>query len=158
MSESRSLYSKFNRYLHATVAVVFGIAAISFVVVAFRPDEVNVGGLIGAGVIAALLAGVFARISRLRVVLHDDHVDVVNPLRTHRFRWADIDAIDTVVFHGWRVRIWSKGTARFAFGLSQYSKYTHRREDDDVRRDAPRWLSRGYSELRECWQSRRQIA
>nr|WP_240942179.1 hypothetical protein [Planosporangium thailandense] len=89
--------------------------------------------------------------------MHADHLEIVNPLRTYRVSWTDVDNIDTVVFYGWRVRIWTGGATRLAFGLSQFSKYStsHGPKYDDIDRDAPRWLSRSYAELREYWQSRR---
>ena len=155
--EPRALYSKFDAYLYAAIAAVFVVGAVAAVASALSAGATNALPRVGVGVIAAALSVVFVRISRFRVVLHADHLELVNPFRTHRIPWTEIDNIDTAIFYGWKVRVWSHGRARLAFGLSQFSKYatSHGAKHDDINRDAPRWLSRGYADLRECWQSRR---
>lgn len=157
VTEPRALYSRFDAYLYRGIAALFAVGAIAAVVSASRPGATNALPRLGVGVIAAALSAVFVRIGALRVVLHPDHLEIVNPLRTHRIQWNDIDNIDTAVFYGWKVRIWGNGNARIAFGLSQFSKYftSQGGRFDDVESEAPRWLSRGYAELREYWRSRR---
>jgi hypothetical protein len=109
------------------------------------------------GVIALLIAGVFVRIALLRVVLRPDHLHVVNPLRTYRVPWAEVERIDTFVLAGWKVRVWITGRARVAFGLSQYNKYRFGFDAgyDAFDSDAPSWIRRGFDELQQYWQARK---
>ncbi|MFC6565377.1 PH domain-containing protein [Actinoplanes utahensis] len=146
-----ALYSRYNSAVHTVFAVVFGAGALASAVAAFVPDRATLAPRLAIAVLAALACAAFLRMSRLRVVLHDDHVELVNPLRTHRIRWADISAVEAFVRSGWRVRVWTGSRARLAFGLSQYSRYTPARLDDDVDQHAPGWLRDGYHELVACW-------
>ncbi|GGN85976.1 hypothetical protein GCM10010112_67000 [Actinoplanes lobatus] len=151
------LRSRYNSTVHAIVAAAFAAGAITTVAIVATQDWEAPGRLVLAAV-ALLFGAVSFRLSRLRVVLHADHVELVNPLRTHRIPWREIDAVEAFVFAGWRVRVWSGGRARVAFGLSQYSKYTPARPGDDVDEHAPKWLSQGYHELRDTWQERRRVS
>jgi Bacterial PH domain len=150
-----ALYSKYRLYLYGGFAVLFVALAIVFFVAAGRSDGFNTGPLIGAGVIALLISVIFVRIAHLRVILEPDHLVLVNPLRTHRLRWADVDRIDTFVLAGWKVRVQAGGSTRVAFGLSQYNKYRFGFDAkyDAFDRDAPAWIRRGFAELEQYWQA-----
>lgn len=155
--ESRALYSKFDMLLYFVVATVFGVGSIVAILSGFEPGATNAAPRIALGGIAVLLSAIFARIAMLRVVIRDDHLLVVNPLRTYRIPWSDVQNIDAVVFYGWKVRFWVDGRPRNAFGLCQFSKYgvSHGPKYDDIYRDAPRWLHSGYDELRKHWDSKK---
>ena len=152
----RALYSRYRAFLYSGLAAVFVAGAVLSFVSASRSGGFNTGPLIGLGVIFLLIAAVPIRIARLRVVLRDDYLQVVNPLRTYRIPWAEVDRVDTVVLAGWKVRVWTKGAARVAFGLSQYNKYRfgYDAKYDAFDRDAPSWMRLGYGELQQYLQSR----
>jgi hypothetical protein len=155
----RVLYSKYRAYLFGGFAAVFVAGAILSFVSAARSDGFNTGPLIGLGVVFLLIAAFVVRLARLRVVLRDDCVELVNPLRTYRIPWADVERVDTFVFAGWKVRVWANGAARVAFGLSQYNKYRfgYDAKYDSFDRDAPPWMRRGYRELQQYLQRRRPV-
>jgi hypothetical protein len=157
VASDRALYSKYRLYLYSSFAVIFVAFAVFSFVSAGRSDGFNTGPIIGVGVIALLIAGVFVRIARLRVVLRQEHLHVVNPLRTYRIPWAEVERIDTFVLAGWKVRILTTGRPRVAFGLSQYNKYRFGFDAkyDAFDRDAPSWIRRGFDELQQYWQARK---
>jgi hypothetical protein len=103
----------------------------------------------------AVVAIAFLRAALLRVVLHDDHVQLVNPLRTMRIAWADIDDIDLVSRNGWVVQVRSDGRAHRAWGLCKLGRFglAAGSAHDDSNRDAPGWLRDGYARLRRRWRS-----
>jgi hypothetical protein len=153
-----ALYSKYRAFIYSGLAVCFVAAAVAAFVSAAHSDGFNTGPLIGLGVIFLLISAIPARIARLRVVLREDRLDIVNPLRTYRIPWAEIERVDTFVFAGWKVRVWTKGRPRVAFGLSQYNKYRFGSDPahDAFDRDAPAWIRNGYAELQESLQTRKR--
>jgi hypothetical protein len=159
VADDRALYSKYRAYLYGCFAVAFVAGAVLAFVSASRSDGFNTGPLIGLGVIFLLIAAIFVRIARLRVVLRAGHLELVNPLRTYRIPWADVDRIDTFVFAGWKVRVWTGGNARVAFGLSQYNKYRfgYDAKYDSFDRDAPSWIRGGYAELQQYLRSHKPV-
>ncbi|WP_183220390.1 PH domain-containing protein [Actinoplanes campanulatus] len=64
----------------------------------------------------ALLGAFLLRLAMVRVVLHEDHIALVNPLRTLRFHWLDVEDIDIVSSGGWIVRVRAGGVPRWAWG------------------------------------------
>jgi hypothetical protein len=159
VSDDRALYSKYRAYLYSGLAAVLVAGAVLSFVSAARSDGFNTGPLIGLGVVFLLIALIPARIARLRVVLRTDYLELVNPLRTYRIPWADVERVDTFVLGGWKVRVWTRGGARVAFGLSQYNKYrfSFDAKYDAFERDAPSWMRRGYTELEQSLRSRRPV-
>ena len=155
--DDRALYSKYHHRLYLAVTVILVASAAGMLVAAVSWSDASPGGATAIAVLTLLAAGVTLRISRLRVVLREDHLELVNPIRTHRIPWSAIADIDTVVSYGWRVRIrLGENRSRTAFGLSHRSRYVHSSPGhDDLDRDAPRWLSQGFAELRQHWQQRR---
>jgi hypothetical protein len=80
------------------------------------------------GLTALVLSGSFAlRLAIVRVVLHDDHVELVNPLRRFRFYWSDVEEIDIISSVGWIVRVWAGGVPRWAWGCHRSACMTIRR-------------------------------
>jgi hypothetical protein len=116
------------------------------------PGPVPVG-LIAAMAGFALLGGFLLRIAAVRVVLHEDHVQVVNPLRTFRFYWFDVDDIDIISSGGWIVRVWAGGVPRWAWGVSRFGQFglPFASAHDDPAKDAPRFVYQGYREMRAAW-------
>jgi hypothetical protein len=156
VANDRALYSKYRLYLYTGLAVLIVALSIFSFLSAARSDGFNTRPLIGLGILLLPIAGAFLRVARLRVVLRRDYLVVVNPLHTYRIPWADVDRIDTFVLAGWKVRIWAKGIARVAFGLSEYNKYRlgFNAKYDSFDRDAPSWIRRGYQDLHQYRQTR----
>jgi hypothetical protein len=69
--DGRALYSKYRAYLYGCFAAVFVAGGVLSFVSASRSDGFNTGPLIGLGVTFLLIAAIFVRIARLRVVLRD---------------------------------------------------------------------------------------
>lgn len=113
-----------------------------------------VAALIGLLALSVLLL----RIAYLRVVLHDDHVRVVNPLRTHQIAWSDIEDIDLVSQGGWFARLHVDGTPIRAYGLSKFGRFGANLSSpyDNAEKDAPSWLNDGYQRLRHRWRQNRR--
>ncbi|MGW0431638.1 PH domain-containing protein [Micromonospora sp. NPDC003197] len=93
----------------------------------------------------------------LRVVVHGDHLQLVNPLRSHRIAWRDVENIELVSDRGWHVLVWVGDVPIRAWGLSKIGRFGAAANSayDDSRTDAPRWLREGYSTLRRYWRKRR---
>jgi Bacterial PH domain len=111
------------------------------------------------GLTALVLSGSFAlRLAIVRVVLHDDHVELVNPLRRFRFYWSDVEEIDIISSVGWIVRVWAGGVPRCAWGVSQVGQFgalPFSSLHDDPAKDAPRRVYEGYREMRTARKRRR---
>jgi hypothetical protein len=110
-------------------------------------------GLIAAMAGFALFGAVMLRIALVRVVLHDDHIELVNPLRRFRFYWFDVEDIDIISRGGWIVRVWAGGAPRWAWGVSRFGQFglPMTSVHDDPARDAPRFVYEGYQEIRAAW-------
>lgn len=127
------------------------LAALAFMTAA-DPGPVPVG-LIAAMAGFALLGAFLLRIALVRVVLHEDHVQVVNPLRTFRYYWFDVEDIDIVSGGGWIVRVWAGGVPRWAWGVSRIGQFglPFASVHDDPAKDAPRFVYDGYRAMRSAW-------
>lgn len=102
----------------------------------------------------ALIVVALSRFAVMRVVLHDNHVELVNPLRRFRFYWTDVDEIDMIASAGWMVRVWAGGVPRWAWGASrigQFGAIPFASVHDDPAKDAPRAVYDGYREMRAAW-------
>ncbi|GAA2344532.1 PH domain-containing protein [Dactylosporangium salmoneum] len=158
MPLSRVLRSPANRVMYSVIGGVL-IAAPAVGIVALLGSA----GDPGAGRLLAVLAGLvlvgvaFLRLAAVRVVLSDEHVEVVNPLRRYRVRWADVEDIDITAAGGWIVRLWIEGEPRWVWGLSRFGQFgalPFASRHDDPAKDAPRWVYDGYRELRRTWTAR----
>lgn len=155
MSRPRVLRSLAGLLFFSFAAGVF-VAAPALVVVALLtargPGPVPLVAY--AGMAGSVLFGVaLLRIALVRVVLYEDHVQLVNPLRTLRIYWFDVEDVDIVSTGGWIVRIWAGGVPRWAWGVSRFGQFglpvasVH----DDPAKDAPRFVYNGYREIRAAW-------
>jgi hypothetical protein len=109
--------------------------------------------LIGLLALSALLL----RVAWLRVILHPEHVKLVNPLRTYHIAWGDVEDIDLISQGGWFVRVWVNGRPIRAYGLSKLGRFGANLSSphDEPDKDAPRWLNEGYQTLRRQWRRSR---
>ncbi|MEV4636928.1 PH domain-containing protein [Actinoplanes sp. NPDC049548] len=108
MSRSRVLRSSISR---AFYSVFGGILICSPVLAVLAAGTTPVGLVVGFA--AMVLIGAFLlRLAMVKVVVHDDHVELVNPLRRFRFSWHDVEEIDIISGAGWIVRVWAGGGRR----------------------------------------------
>lgn len=160
MRQSAVLRSWRNAVFYGALGVICGLMAAGGAVAALAVDDVGVpaGRLILAAVGLAGLAGILLRASVLRVVLYEECVRIVNPLKTYWVDWGDIEDIDFISSAGWVVRVWMDGEPRWVLGLCSFTRsgLNFATQHDDISRDAPRWLSRAYSEFRRQWRSNRR--
>jgi hypothetical protein len=145
---------------YGLLALVCGAAAITGTAVGLLASNPGPGAgqfLLGmAGM--AVLAGILLRVALLRVVLHDDHVQLVNPLRTMRIAWADVEDIDLISRNDRIVRVWAYGEPHQAWGLCKLGRFGIAASSpyDDPERDTPSWQRDGYAGLRKHWRSHRR--
>ncbi|MBW6437031.1 PH domain-containing protein [Actinoplanes hulinensis] len=111
-------------------------------------------GLIAMMAGFALLGAFLLRLAMVRVVLHDDHIALVNPLRTFRFYWFDVEDVDIVSSGGWIVRVWAGGVPRWAWGVSRIGRFglPFASVHDGPAQDAPCFVHDGYQAIRTAWQ------
>lgn len=157
-----------SRVLRSTLSLVFfsifGSALIGlplFVVLVVyatsNPGPPPLGLAIGLTALV-LVGAAILRLAFVRVVLHDDHIELVNPLRKFRYYWSDVEDIDIISSAGWIVRVWAGGVPRWAWGVSQIGQFgavPFSSVHDDPAKDAPARVYQGYRELRAVWKKRR---
>ncbi|MEV6349432.1 hypothetical protein [Actinoplanes sp. NPDC051851] len=158
MSRPRVLRSPLGRALNLFAGTLLVVLPLFGVLVLVASGEPIPAGL-AAGLAALLLIGVvLLRLAVVRVVLHDDHVELVNPLRRLRFYWSDVEEIDLISGGGWIVRVWAGGVPRWAWGTSQFGQFgavPFASVHDDPGKDAPRRVREGYQALRAAWRKHR---
>jgi PH (Pleckstrin Homology) domain-containing protein len=156
VSRSRVLRSSLGRVLWSIFGVVLVGLPVLVVLAVYASGDPGAPpfGLI-VGLVALVLAGAFMlRLAMVKVVLHDDHVELVNPLRRFRFYWSDVEDIDIISSAGWIVRVWAGGVPRWAWGTSrigQFGAVPFASVHDDPAKDAPPRVYEGYRELRAAW-------
>jgi len=160
VSSPRVLRSSVDRIFYWIIgALLVGLPLLAVLLIAANGElgEISFGAAVGLTVI--VLIGLFVlRLALVRVVLHDDHIQLVNPLRTFRYYWHDVEDIDIISAPGWIVRVTAGGVAHWAWGVSRLGQFglipfssTH----DDPAKDAPRWVYQGYRDMQAAWKRRR---
>jgi len=156
VSRSRVLRSSLGRVFYSILgSVLIGLPLLVLAVVYTSGDPGPPPWGLVVGFVALVLAGACAlRLAMVRVVLHDDHVELVNPLRRFRFYWSDVEDIDIISSAGWIVRVWAGGVPRWAWGASQIGQFgaiPFASVHDDPAKDAPPRVYEGYREMRSAW-------
>jgi hypothetical protein len=154
------LRSSLDTALYGLLALICGATAVAGLGMVLFGSNLGPGvgqfllGMAGIAVVAAALL----RVALLRVVLHDDHVQLVSPLRTMRIAWADVEDIDLISRNGWIVRVWAGGQPHQAWGLCKLGRFglAAGTRHDDPEKDTPRWQRDGYAALRRYWRSHRR--
>jgi hypothetical protein len=156
VSSPRVLRSSLDRIFYWSIgALLVGLPLLGFLLIGANGElgEMSFGAV--AGLIAIVLVGLFVlRLALVRVVLHDDHIELVNPLRTFRYYWNDVEEIDIISAPGWIVRVWAGGVARWAWGTSrvgQFGLIPFTSAHDDPAKDAPHWVYQGYRDIHAAW-------
>lgn len=160
VSRSRILRSSLGRVFYSTVGgLLIGLPLIVVAAVYASSDPGTPPAGLVAGLTALVLVGAFAlRLALVRVVLHDDHIQLVNPLRSFRYYWNDVEDIDIISSAGWIVRVWAGGVPRWAWGASQIGQFgavPFSSVHDDPAKDAPRRVHDGYRQMRTAWKKGR---
>lgn len=156
VSHPRVLRSSLDRIFYWIIgALLVGLPLLGVLLIAANGelDQIPFGAAVGLMVI--VLVGLFVlRLALVRVVLHDDHIELVNPLRTFRYYWNDVEEIDMISAPGWIIRIWAGGVAHWAWGTSRIGQFglipftsTH----DNPAKDAPGWVYQAYRDIHAAW-------
>ncbi|BFU45666.1 hypothetical protein [Krasilnikovia sp. MM14-A1004] len=160
MNRSRVLRSSLSRALFSIFgAALIGLPVLVVLVVYASSNPGPPPAGLAVGLVALVLVGVgMLRLAVVRVVLHKDHIELVNPLRRFRYYWSDVEEIDLISSAGWIVRVWAGGVPRWAWGVSQIGQFgavPFSSVHDDPAKDAPRRVYQGYREMRTAWKKGR---
>ncbi|GAB2818546.1 PH domain-containing protein [Actinocorallia aurea] len=80
-------------------------------------DTFKTGDRIGILLFGLFVVGVLSLLARVKVVADDDGLTVVNPLRTHRYAWAEIVGVSLGVGAPWPYLDLADGTTKGLVGI-----------------------------------------
>ncbi|MEO3783439.1 PH domain-containing protein [Actinocorallia sp. B10E7] len=104
-----------------TRAMAYAMAAVIMVLMIWLAlaiaDTFKLVDRIGMLLFGLLVAAILAMVARARVTADDEGLTVVNPLRTHRYSWAEVVGVSFERGAPWPYLDLSDGTSKGAVGI-----------------------------------------